>query len=400
MINIVEKAMCCGCGSCVNICPKQCISMKKDKYGFLYPQVDIDNCIECALCERVCPEINKPEISDDDPISGYIVRTKDERVLMKSTSGGFFYGLCQYVCSKKGVVYGVLIDDKMNVLHDRAETISDCEKFLGSKYVQSDINTVYKNIKKELDEGRLVCFSGTPCQVQGLYFFLNMKSYDNLILVDIVCHGVVSEDIWHSYLEYEHVKYKASVSEVQFRSKKYGYQNSAMRIRIGAKEIYGTSRTNAYLRCFYSNIALRDSCYKCPAKTLKRVSDFTIFDSWNAHIVLGKKDDDKGYTSVIIQSSKGTEIIEKLSPYLELHEVTLKRIIPRSGGMILKSSSANLHRNTFLNEVSTNGFESAFNHYLYIKKKDYAIEKIKFIMSNYSLFRRISKFKREAFRKP
>ena len=399
MINIVDKAMCCGCGTCMNICPKQCISMEKDKYGFLYPRIDFDTCINCGLCEKSCPEINKPEMSGDRLDTGYIVRNRNQRVLMKSTSGGFFYGLCQYVCSNKGAVYGVLIDEKMNVLHSRAETIDDCERFLGSKYVQSNTGTVYQKVQKDLNDGVLVCFSGTPCQVQGLYNYLNRKSYDNLILVDIVCHGVVSAKTWNSYLEYEQHKNGASVCDVQFRSKKYGYQNSAMRIRIGDKEIYGTSRTNPYLRCFYANIALRDSCYKCPAKTLKRVSDFTIFDSWNAHSVIGKKDDDKGYTNVIVQSYKGAELMEKLSSNMEIHKVKLDQIIPKSGGMILKSSSMNPNRNAFLDEVCNDSFESAFNHYLYIHKKDYIIERTKFFASKFSLFRRMSKFKRDALRK-
>lgn len=400
MINVVDKALCCGCGACVDICPKQCISMMKDKYGFIYPHVDSEICINCGYCERTCPEINKPTIPDIKPNATYIVRNKAPRILMKSTSGGFFYGLCQYVCSQNGAVYGVVIDEELRVLHIRTDNIDDCEKFLGSKYVQSFTTNVYKSVKKDLDDGLLVCFSGTPCQVQGLYNYLNRKSYDNLILVDIVCHGIVSGDIWNSYLEYESKKNKAPVSDVQFRSKKYGYQNSVMKICAGTTEIYSTSRTNPYLKCFYSNIALRDSCYKCPAKTLKRVSDFTIFDCWNAHAILGKKDDDKGYTNVFIQSSRGAEIIEKLDSYMEIYKVKLEDIIPKSGGMILKSSSMNPNRSAFLNELCTNGFESAVTHYLYIHKKDYVIEKIKILTCRVGFFRRISKYKRKVLRKP
>lgn len=400
MINVVEKTLCCGCGACKDICPKQCISMMKDEYGFIFPHVDTEVCINCGLCEKTCPEINKPTISDIKPNAACIVRSKDPRILRKSTSGGFFYGLCQYVCSQDGVVYGAIIDKNLRVNHARAEDIDDCEQFLGSKYVQSDTTNIYKDIKKDLDDGILVCFSGTPCQVQGLYNYLNRKSYDNLILVDVVCHGVISGDIWNRYLEYENKKNGAPVSNVQFRSKKYGYQNSVMKICAGTTEIYSTSRTNPYLKIFYSNIALRDSCYNCPAKTLKRFSDFTIFDSWNAHAVLGKKDDDKGYTNVIIQSQKGVEIIERLDSYMEIYEVKLEDVIPKNGGMILKSSSMNPNRKAFLDELQTKGFESAFTHYLNIYKKDYVIEKVKLLTSNVNLFRRISKCKRKALRKP
>lgn len=395
----ISKDKCCGCSSCVNICPKQCIQMKSDIDGFDYPIVNTRNCINCGLCENVCPAINKPNKSKKDSVEACIARHLDENILAYSTSGGFFYGVCQYVINKNGIVYGVTLDEQFEVKHARATSLTECKKFMGSKYVQSSIGSTYCDVKSDLDMGVLVCFSGTPCQVEGLYSFLKGKNYDNLILVDIVCHGVVSGTVWKKYIEYEREKNHKDIQEFQFRSKKYGYQNSTMKICAGDKEFYNTSRTNPYLKIFYSNIALRDSCYNCSSKSINRISDFTIFDSWNAASIIEEKDDDKGYTNVIIQSDKGRTIIQYLKQFMIIKEVNVETIIPKNGGMVTNSARRNPHREDFLNEIREKSFKIAFDKYLPVRKIDYVIEKLKLLLCKSSLLRRLSKIKRNILRR-
>ncbi len=213
MIEIKEKYNCCGCSACVQICPKQCISLSADNEGFLYPQVDTAVCINCGLCEKVCPVINQNE--PRMPLEVYAAKNTDEEIRLKSSSGGIFTLLAEHIISEGGVVFGARFNENWEVVHDYTETVEGLESFRGSKYVQSIIGENFKKAKFFLDEGRNVLFSGTPCQVAGLKKFLR-KEYENLLTVEVVCHGVPSPMVWHDYLDYRRAKHatgKNTVSE-------------------------------------------------------------------------------------------------------------------------------------------------------------------------------------------
>ena len=211
MIEIKDKKNCCGCSACYSICPKNCIEMKADREGFLYPKINKDLCINCGLCETVCPIINKVEEKVFEQ-EGYLVQNKDEKVREESTAGGAFTAIAKYVLEKKGIVFGVQYDENLNVVHSYVENEIDLKLYRNSKYVQSKIGKTFKQAKKFLDEDRWVCFSGTPCQIEGLKKYLK-KDYNKLITVDVVCHAVPSPLVWEKYLEVQRKKYGNNIKK-------------------------------------------------------------------------------------------------------------------------------------------------------------------------------------------
>ena len=198
MIQILDKSQCCGCTACVSICPKQCITMREDEEGFLYPVVDSSHCIDCNLCKKVCPELYPKEMRE--PLHVYAAKHKNEQVRLASSSGGIFTLLAEKIIDEGGVVFGVRFNNNWDVVHDYTETMEGLAVFRGSKYVQSYMGDCYLKAKSFLEQGRKVMFTGTPCQIAGLKNFLR-KDYDNLLTVDVVCHGVPSPKVWQVYLD-------------------------------------------------------------------------------------------------------------------------------------------------------------------------------------------------------
>ena len=198
MIEILDKYKCCGCEACVQTCPKHCISFKEDEEGFRYPQINKKSCIDCGLCEKVCPIINQAE--SHKPLNVYAAKNTNIKELLNSSSGGIFILLAKTVLRQGGVVFGAKFDENWNVIHAFAETEEEAQTFMGSKYVQSRIGNTYTQARDFLKQGRKVLFSGTPCQIAGLNYYLK-KDYDNLLTVDVICHGVPSPKVWHRYLD-------------------------------------------------------------------------------------------------------------------------------------------------------------------------------------------------------
>ena len=201
MINIKDKSKCCGCSGCMNICPKNAIIMKEDKNGFKYPIVDKEKCINCGLCEKVCPILNNKKEQQKE-IKAYACYNKNIEERLKSSSGGIFILLAKEILKRNGIVFGAAFDENFNVKHISIDNEKDIEKLMGSKYVQSNMGKVYKEVKEFLENGKYILFSGTPCQIEGLKKFLK-KDYDKLYTQDIICHGVPSPKIWQMYLEYQ-----------------------------------------------------------------------------------------------------------------------------------------------------------------------------------------------------
>ena len=199
MIEIEKKELCCGCSACVQKCPRRCISLKQDDEGFWYPHVDVQNCVNCGLCERVCPFIG--ENASREPLKCLAAYNADEEERLNSSSGGIFSLLARYVLNRKGVVFGATFDDSFVVKHIYIESESELYKLRGSKYVQSDINGMFAVAEKFLKDDRMVLFSGTPCQIRGLKKFLG-KDYKKLMSVDVACHGVPSPAVLKKYFKY------------------------------------------------------------------------------------------------------------------------------------------------------------------------------------------------------
>ena len=197
MIEIKEKSQCCGCTACSSICPKKAIMMKQDEEGFMYPIIDKSKCVNCGLCDKVCPVKNAKENGNNQ--HAYIFQNADDKIRRESTSGGAFTAIAEYVIDNNGIVYGAVFDEKYKVIHKGIDNKEELYKFRNSKYVQSEMENCYSEIKEYLNKGKLVCFSGTSCQVEGLKNYLG-KHYENLILVDVVCRAVPSPLIWKKYL--------------------------------------------------------------------------------------------------------------------------------------------------------------------------------------------------------
>ena len=310
MIQITERQNCCGCSACASICPKQCIAMRSDSEGFLYPVVDKDICIDCGLCEKVCNELYPFE--KQNPITVLAAINKDESVRLKSSSGGIFHILASQIIAEGGVVFGARFDENWQVVIDYAEDLKGVEAFMGSKYVQARIENAYKDAKRFLIDGRKVLFSGTPCQVAGLRQFLR-KSYDNLLTVDFVCHGTPSPKVWEMYLDEVAGTHK-DVRRIDFRNKKLGWKNFSFSLEYNESDntisLLSSFHQNPYMKAFLDDIILRPSCYNCKARGGSSKSDITIADFWGIKSIFPNMDDDKGTGMVFINTLKGEASID------------------------------------------------------------------------------------------
>ena len=313
MIHIDDKHNCCGCSACQQICPKQCISFERDYEGFLYPSVNREVCIECGLCERVCPVLNQGDVIR--PISTLAAKNRDEYIRANSSSGGIFYALAEKTIKEGGVVYGARFNEELSVVHGVAYNLEDISEFRGSKYLQSMMNDTFKDIRSALNKGIKVLFSGTPCQVAGLRNFLQ-KSYDNLTLIDFVCHGVPSPSVWQNYL---HSFSNISIDSAAFRDKEQGWHrfglrlNGANRSDASGWHRFGIFSDDHYMQVFLSNLSLRPSCYACPSKQGRSGSDITLGDFWGIEHIDPKIDDDKGTSLVLINTPKGENVFKGLN---------------------------------------------------------------------------------------
>ena len=330
MIQLSDKSQCCGCTACVSICPKQCITMREDEEGFLYPLVDSSRCIDCNLCEKVCPELHPKDMRE--PLNVCAAKHKDEQIRLASSSGGIFTLLAERIINEGGVVFGACFNNNWNVIHDYTETKEGLATFRGSKYVQSYMGNCYFKAKSFLDQDRKVMFTGTPCQIAGLKSYLK-KDYDNLLAVDVVCHGVPSPKVWQMYLDEiarkggknsvlsHHIAEKAEINHIDFRSKSTGWKKFSFALTFSKATADGEKNTvslssifteNPYMNAFLSNLSLRPSCYDCPAKSGKSGSDITIADFWGIENVLPEFDDDKGVSLVLSYTERGKHWIEGL----------------------------------------------------------------------------------------
>ena len=360
MIEIKHKQDCCGCSACVQKCPKQCILMIEDEEGFLYPKVDLSNCIDCHLCEKVCPIIYKDV--PGDVVACYAAINPDKEVRKVSSSGGVFTMLAEQTIKESGVVVGASFDEQWRVCHSSAETLEGRAAFRGSKYVQSNIGNTYKETLHFLNSGRKVLFSGAPCQIAGLKHYLG-KEYENLLTVDFICHGVPSPGVFRSYLEEELNNYAAprsrkkkiissssnhhvpegdilipqgiTITDIRFRDKKEGWKKYSFTLHLveegsgdGKKNtvILSTiASNNIFMKGFFSDLYLRPSCYNCPSKSLSSGSDITIADYWRIERIHPELDDDMGVSAVIVKTEKGVNMSSSFSKEMILSDFSFIR---------------------------------------------------------------------------
>lgn len=327
MIKIKDKSKCCGCEACVQRCPKHCIHLVEDKEGYRYPIVDKAACVSCGLCEKVCPIINENE--PQKPIEVLAAKNPDEQQRFAGSSGGVFFEVGRNIINNGGVVFGARFDENWNVIHSYAEDVDGLNAFRGSKYVQSYVGDSYKEAESFLKGGRQVLFSGTPCQIAGLQRFLR-KKYDNLLLVDVVCHGVPSSMPWQKFLD-EAIRpqnmssetLRKQITSVSFRCKEKGWLKFHLKVIFNPLNGISTNSRNSifskyhrdtdFFYGFLRQYFLRPSCYDCKFRCGKSHSDITLADFWGIWDHTDRWNDDRGISLVMLNTEKGKAIFDTLN---------------------------------------------------------------------------------------
>lgn len=374
----IPANICCGCTACYNICPKDAIRMTPDDEGFSYPVVDKTQCISCGLCENVCPILQNPSVSEvfTDCV---VVQNTSKEVLNTSTSGGFIDALYRYVLEEQnGYASGVIFDEQFMPVHIITNSYTKAKEFRNSKYAQSELNTIFRDVQSLLRKGKQVVFVGTPCQIAGLKTFLSMD-YENLITVDLVCRSIPSPKLWRKYLQWQEYRHKDQIKNVSCRKKTYGYHSGALEIQfMGGKSYRGSNRIDYYMKSFHHDICSRPSCYRCPFKTKHRCSDFTVFDSWKPELVALEPllDNDRGYSNVIAHTTKGHELLSNIKDIVSF-KADPERMFCFTGGMESKSILYPDERNTFYQDLEQIGFEKTVKKYISVTWMDKVIEQLK-----------------------
>lgn len=381
---LVDKKECCGCYACYNACPKNCIEMKIDTEGFWYPSVNSDECIHCNVCQNVCPAVNENK-TDNKPIS-YLGYNNNQDIRKSSSSGGMFTPIAEKIINDGGVVFGAAFNDKFEVEHICVDSVENLSKLRGSKYVQSKIGDTYSQVKFLLKDEKTVLFTGTPCQIEGLYSYLGKERADDLFTQDIICHGVPSPNVWNEYLKYR--AKGADIKNVSFRNKKYGWHYFSMMIETDKKRYTKRLDEDLFIKLFLDNTILRPSCYACKFKKEVRISDFTLADCWRPAKVKSQiKDDDNGLSMMFVNTDKAKKLFEEIKSNYVLQKIEYDLAI-KSQIAITKSVEPNAHRPDFFvefknkdiayideNWYGNNMLSKIKNSYIYKKSKLYLMIK-------------------------
>lgn len=345
MPTLATKENCTGCTACASACPKGCIAMVADDEGFLQPMIDAEMCVDCGLCKTVCPVVCAPQKRKSEPLA-YAAYSSEDAIRMESSSGGIFTELAKVVLKDHGVVCGAAYNAHFEVVHILVEAEADLAKLRGAKYAQSDLRGVFPKVKQQLDEGRIVLFSGTPCQVGGLKTYLR-KDYENLLTVDFVCHSVPSPMAWREY-----IKYRAGQDHggewpvsINLRSKETGWSKYQYSNLFTYRDSTHSAKSgeSLYMKLFIGGYISRNSCASCQFKGYSRASDLTIGDFWGIWDISPDMDDNKGTSVVLVQSKRGEKLLKSASEQLVLKSVTLEES-SRQNPAMLKTSQPNARR--------------------------------------------------------
>ena len=358
---------CCGCRACEQACVHHAIQMKTNEEGFLYPVLDGSKCVDCGLCEKVCPMTNPTKVQHEEG-TAWVAQNLNNEDLKTSSSGGGFIAIAKYVLSQGGVVYGAAYQDGPIVAHERIDDIAKLERLKGSKYVQSDTRDAYSNVKIDLKEGRMVYFVGTPCQVAGLKLFLR-KDYDNLITSDLICHGTPSPKIFQNTINHIEKKLNADFEDYSFRDKKVrGWScssSSSYKSRANGKKKYinYSKDMEAYFNAFISGHLMRMNCYKCPFANTHRCGDITLADFWG---VREKMPDfpnvHKGVSLLLVNDERGRKLMDVLNDRFYIRSVTMEDAV---------ETNANLEHPTPFSNDRNVSYSIAFNDYPAFLRKYY-----------------------------
>lgn len=368
--SIEGNLFCCGCRACEQICPNDAVVVKNDREGFLKAYIDSTRCIECGLCNKVCPaESRKNSFPSTNKM--YAAVHKEDAVIRRSSSGGMFTAFAEYVLKQKGCVYGCKFDKELRPVQYRIEDIRNLELLRRSKYVQSDARHTYSQVKKDLVVGRTVLYVGTPCQIAGLRAFL-MRPYETLYCVDLICHGVPSAQLFKQDIEYWSDKMKSSVDKYEFRLKPdyyYGYHYFFLESSKNGKKVQKPYFYDPYYEAFYNFKSYNEMCYKCPYACLERVGDITIGDySWAVehHPDLCKKNCGKSDTisCVLVNSEAGERLLDAVNDSIDLYSTKLEWITERNKNLLRPTYRPKV-RDNFYKDINKIGYKKWAKRYFF-----------------------------------
>lgn len=371
---ICPEDLCTGCGVCAEVCPTHCISLVDDSEGFRRPIIDASKCTDCGLCRDHCPanhdfhfskRLEQPEV--------YAAKAHNKDILKESSSGGVFSVLAKYVIDREGSVFGCVLDDHLNPIHVEATAEEEVAAMRGSKYVQSDLGDTFRKAKTLLQDGKHVLYSGTPCQIAGLNSFLG-KDYDNLLTVDLICHGVPSNLFFHEYLRWLEKKLKCTISEYRFRDKRrmgWGSYGSMQYEKLQKTKTFTrwlTANNDYYFHYFYlRGDNYRESCYRCKYAKASREGDFTLGDYWGIqefHKEITSRD---GVSLVLVSTLKAKRVFSEISQELESVHSELKYAKQHNKNLVAPSSRP-ASRNRVYYEVLNDRFEEISKQNIRLRK--------------------------------
>lgn len=394
MIQINSKEQCCGCNACGDICPKQAISFETDIEGFWYPKVDENKCVNCGLCEKVCPIINIERLKKNDyekPARTIAAVNKNMRVRWNSTSGGAYTALAEGMLEQGGYISGAVYDKDFSVKSIVTNNPDDLEQLRSSKYLQSNAENLHKSIKLLLQKGEKVLACGTPCQMAALRSFLG-KDYDNLVIVDIICRGVNSPKVYRAYLDSLEKKYNSKVVYVKAKNKELGWRNLTRKVTFeNGQSYYGVFMDDDFRRGYHTNVYCRPSCYTCQFKEFPRISDITIADYWGIEKVDKNLDMNIGTSMVLLNSNKGIAYFEKIKDKLEYKETAFESILGGNIALRKPIEPAKIDRKSFFEDLDAHDFDYVTQKYFPLRKSRKKISLLSIMKSDKRYAKRIIK---------
>lgn len=366
--SIKDSLYCCGCRACEQICPKQAISMINDNEGFLKAYVNTSKCINCGLCKKICPAESRKNLFPKAK-KMFAAIHKQDAVVRRSSSGGMFSAFAHYILENKGSVYGCKLDENLKPIQYSVEDEEKLDALRRSKYVQSDTEHTYTQVKQDLSKGKMVLYAGTPCQIAGLRSFL-VKSYDKLYCVDLICHGVPSAQLFKQDIEWWSLKLKSPVEKYEFRLKpSYYYYYYFFFLQYSGKKVQKPYFWDPYYEAFYNFKNYNEMCYKCPYACIERTGDITIGDySWAVdhhpdlcELNAGKSDT---ISCVLVNSEKGNQLLNAVSGELSLYETKLDWITERNKNLI-RPTHRPKERDYFYSDIKKLGYKKWARRYFY-----------------------------------
>ena len=375
MLNLPDHNNCIGCGNCQSVCPTKCISLKEDKEGFQQIYISMDKCVHCLQCEENCPIIKYQPSKNRQAtnIKVYACHHINPEVQTKSSSGGFFTALCETFFSiyPNAIIYGAVLQEDLSVKHDSANNITEIQKFVGSKYLQSDITEALPSIKKNLKNNQYVLFTGTPCQIAALYTYLK-KDYQHLFTSEVICHGVPSALHFRKQNEYWLNMYGKEIKNIHFRSKyicwaipmtKYTFNDNSMR--------YFRTEENSFMAAFYSSLNLRRSCYVCNYASIPRFGDFTMGDFWkikSSHF-FSFREIVNGISLVLCNNEKADKLFSSICKKLKFESSSLDRAIQGNIHLIKPTKKDLKERELFFHDIQVLPLNSILEKYNHISMR-------------------------------